>query len=145
MWIGINGVEDISYGYDTNTVGVDAPPGTGLTVGAESINGTAGAQIVGPPASSYVVTSTPGTPGGSAAVTLSVRGKDDGTGKLTSSMVTNVIAGTTIVVRRSTSQTLVDAKQPSDDTVDGFGADPRFYDEAMLRRASSLVAMSAAV
>ncbi|HVE17442.1 MAG TPA: S8 family serine peptidase [Ilumatobacteraceae bacterium] len=97
VWIGINGVEDISYGYDTNSVGVDAPPGTGLTVGAESAKGTAGAQIVGPPASSYVITSTPGTPGGSTAVTLSLRGKDDGTGKLTSSMVTNVIAGTTIV------------------------------------------------
>ena len=97
VWIGINGAEDISYGYDANTVGVDAPPGTGLTVGAESINGTEGAQITGPPAGSYVVTSTPGTPGGSTTVTLSLRGKDHGNATLTSSMVTDVVAGTTIV------------------------------------------------
>ena len=102
VWIGINGVEDISYGYDTNTIGVDAPPTTGLTVGAESINGTEGAQIVGPPASSYVVTSSPGTPGGSAVVTLTVKGKDHGTGTLTSSMVTDVIAGKTIVSTKIT-------------------------------------------
>ncbi|MBK5332267.1 MAG: S8 family serine peptidase [Ilumatobacteraceae bacterium] len=97
VWIGTNGVEDISYGYDTNTVGVDAPPDTGLTIGAESKHGTQGAQIAGPPASSYVITSTPGTPGGAAVVTLSIRGRDHGTGKVTSSMVTDVIAGTTIV------------------------------------------------
>ena len=97
VWIGVNGVEDISYSYDTNTLGVDAPAGTGLTIGAESINGTEGAQIAGPPTSSYLVTSTPGTPGGAAVVTLTIRGKDHGTGTLTSSMVTNVIAGKTIV------------------------------------------------
>ena len=96
VWIGINGVEDISYGYDTDTLGA-MHLRAGLTVGAENVNGTAGAQIVGPPGQSYVVTSTPGTPGGSTAVTLTLRGKDDGTGKSTSSMVTNVIAGTTIV------------------------------------------------
>ena len=102
VWIGTNGVEDISYGYDTNTIGVDAPPGTGLTVGAESIKGTEGAQIAGPPASSYVITSTPGTPGGSAVVTLTVKGRNHGTGKVTSSMVSDVVAGTTIVSTKIT-------------------------------------------
>ena len=97
VWIGINGVEDISYGYDTNTVGVDAPAGNGLTVGAESINGTQGAQITGPPAGDYVVTSSPSTPGGSLAVTLTVRGTDRGNANLTSSMTSDVVAGTTIV------------------------------------------------
>ena len=27
VWIGVNGTQDISYAYDTATVGVDAPPG----------------------------------------------------------------------------------------------------------------------
>ena len=97
VWIGINGVEDISYGYDAATIGQDTPFGYGLTVGAESINGTEGAQITGPPASSYMVTSTPGTPGGSLDVVLTIRGEDRGKGTLTSSLVTNVVAGTTIV------------------------------------------------
>jgi hypothetical protein len=97
VWIGINGVEDISYEYDAATVGLDTPPGYGLTVGAESINGTEGAQITGPPTGSYVVTSTPGTPGGSVDVALTIRGKDRGNGTLTSSMVADVVAGTTIV------------------------------------------------
>ncbi|MGZ4792836.1 MAG: S8 family serine peptidase [Ilumatobacteraceae bacterium] len=97
VWIGTDGVQDISYAYDTNTVGVDAPAGTGLTVGAESINGTQGAQITGPPAGDYVVTSSPGTPGGSLNVTLTVRGLDRGNATLTSSMNTDVVAGTTIV------------------------------------------------
>ena len=97
VWIGVNGTEDISYEYDANTIGVDAPLGYGLTVGAESIRGTQGAQITGPPAGSYVVTSTPGTPGGSMAVTLTIRGRDRGNATLTSSMVTNVVAGATIM------------------------------------------------
>ena len=104
VWIGISDAEDISYGYGANTIGVDAPAGAGLTVGAESKKGTQGAQIGTPPAGSYVITSTPGTPGGSAVVVLTIGSKggdgdngDHGTGKLTSTMVTNVIAGTTIV------------------------------------------------
>ncbi|HEY7628503.1 MAG TPA: S8 family serine peptidase [Ilumatobacteraceae bacterium] len=97
VWIGVNGTEDISYGYDTNTVGVDAPAGYGLTVGAESVHGTEGAQIAGPPAGSYVITSTPGTPGETLNVGLTVRGADRGAATLTSSMTSDVVAGTTIV------------------------------------------------
>jgi Subtilase family/Fibronectin type-III domain/PA domain len=97
VWIGVNGVQDISYAYDTNTIGKDAPPGAGLTVGAENVTGTGGAQITGPPAGSYVVTSTPGAPGGTLDVTLTVRGRDRGHRLLTSTMISDVVAGATIV------------------------------------------------
>ena len=54
-------------------------------------------NIVGPPTGSYVVTSTPGTPGGSAVVTLQVKAKGHDDGTLTSTLVTDVVAGKTIV------------------------------------------------
>ncbi|HEX3087853.1 MAG TPA: S8 family serine peptidase [Ilumatobacteraceae bacterium] len=98
VWIGTGAVQDISYGYDTaTTIGADGDAGVGLQIGAESKNGTQGANIVGPPTSSYVVTSTPGTPGGSAVVTLQVKAKGHDDGTLTSTMITDVVAGKTIV------------------------------------------------
>jgi len=97
VWIGVNGTEDISYAYDPATVGVDAPPGTGLTVGAENVTGSAGAQIAGPPAGSYVVTSTPGQPGGSLAYSLTIQGRDRGPQALTSTLNSDVVVGTTRV------------------------------------------------
>ena len=98
VWIGTGAVQDISYGYDTaTTIGADGDVGVGLQIGAESKNGTQGANIVGPPTSSYVVTSTPGTPGGSAVVTLQVKAKGHDDGTLTSTMITDVVAGKTIV------------------------------------------------
>ena len=45
IWIGIDGVEDITYGYDVGTLGVGTPAGYGLTVGAENPSGTGGADI----------------------------------------------------------------------------------------------------
>ena len=61
VWIGINGVEDVSFTYDpATTIGQDTPPGYGLTVGAENTPGTGGGQIAGPPLEDYVITTTPG-------------------------------------------------------------------------------------
>jgi subtilisin family serine protease len=98
VWIGLNGTEDITYSYAPGTLGADAPPGTGLTVGAENLSGTAGAQISGPPAGSYVVTTTPGIPGESRSYSLNLRASRRGVQTLTSTMRTNVVAGTTRVV-----------------------------------------------
>jgi len=98
VWIGTNGVEDISYGYDVNTIGVGAPGGAGLTVGAENVTGAAGAQISGPPARSYVVSTTPGTPGGSLGYTLRLKASRQGEQSLTSVMRSDVVAGTTRVI-----------------------------------------------
>ncbi|MEP7113254.1 MAG: S8 family serine peptidase [Ilumatobacteraceae bacterium] len=98
VWIGLNGVQDISYAYGAATIGASGDPSVGLAIGAESKNGTEGANIDGPPTGSYLVTSTPGTPGGSLVVTLQVKatGHDDGT--LTSTLVADlVVAGKTIV------------------------------------------------
>ena len=98
VWIGINGTEDISYAYDTNTIGVDAPAGFGLTVGAENVTGSAGAQITEPPAGSYVVTTTPGVPGGSLSYSLSLKATGQGRQSLTSVMRADVVAGLTRVI-----------------------------------------------
>ena len=99
VWLGANGTEDISYGYDTGTVGAPAPSppaGPGLTVGAENESGTAGAQIPsGPPTSDYIVTTTPGTPGASLTYSLTVRGASRGTGTLLTAMSSDIVAGTT--------------------------------------------------
>jgi hypothetical protein len=96
VWIGVNGTQDISYGYDTSAQR-DAPPGAGLTVGAENVTGTAGAQITGAPTGSYAVTATPGQPGGSLTYSLSVQGRDRGAQALTSTLDSDVVVGTTRV------------------------------------------------
>jgi subtilisin family serine protease len=98
VWIGLNGVEDISYSYEpTTTLGVGTPTDYGLTVGAENVTGGAGAQITGPPTGDYVVTTTPGQPGGSFSYTLNVRATRQGQQTLTTSMLTNVVNGVTTV------------------------------------------------
>ncbi len=59
VWIGTGATQDISYEYDTNTIGQDAPrdPTTpdvsNLRIGAESVSGASGNQITGPPTGSY--------------------------------------------------------------------------------------------
>jgi hypothetical protein len=105
VWIGLNGTEDVSYTYDTSALR-DTPQGYGLTVGAESPHGTEGAQITGAPTGDYVVTSTPGAPGGSINVSLTVKATDTGNGTVTSSLTADTVPGTTIVsssiqIRRS--------------------------------------------
>jgi hypothetical protein len=96
-WIGINGTEDISYTYDPSAL-QGVPGGVGpLTVGAENLSATGGAQITGAPTTDYVVTSTPGAPGGSLSYTVTVRGGDRGLGAVTSTMTASLVPGQTIV------------------------------------------------
>jgi Subtilase family/Fibronectin type-III domain/PA domain len=97
VWIGVNGSQEISYAYDTSALGFGAPAGAGLTVGAENVTGTAGAQISGPPSSSYVITSTPGHPGGSWIYSLAIQGKARGNQAVTSTLDSDVVVGTTRV------------------------------------------------
>jgi hypothetical protein len=94
VWIGINGDEDVSYSYDANAL-ADSP--WGLTVGAENESGTGGAQISGAPVGSYIISTTPGAPGGSLSYTLTVKGKQVKPAVLTTTMVTDIVAGSTIV------------------------------------------------
>lgn len=97
VWISTGGTQDISYAYDASTIGDAAPGQSGLTVGAENVTGSAGAQISGPPAGSYVVSSTPGRPGGKLTYSLNIAGRDRGTETLTSTLDSDVVAGTTKV------------------------------------------------
>ncbi len=96
MWIGVNGSEDISYGYAPDAIGADGSP-DGLTVGAENLSGTAGDQISGTPQGPYVITTTPGEPGESLSYTLTIKGHRPGVRSLTTDMTADVVAGTTSV------------------------------------------------
>jgi hypothetical protein len=93
----VNGTEDISYAFASNTIGKAGDPDAGLTTGAENTTGTGGGQIVGPPAGSYVVTSTPGAPGGSLTYSVTVKGLLPRTGVVTTAMTASTVPGTTIV------------------------------------------------
>jgi hypothetical protein len=96
-WLGYDpGVEDLSYAYDVSAM-QDAPAGLGLTVGAENLSGTAGAQITGPPTGDLVVTTTPPQPGGSLTYSMNVLGVDPGDQSLTTSMNSNLVLGSTMV------------------------------------------------
>ena len=97
IWIGVNGVEDVSFGYAVSTLGRGTPSGFGLTVGAENPSGTGGAQITGPPVSSYVITTSPGADGESLSYTLTILGVKRGGQSVTTAMTANIVAGVTRV------------------------------------------------
>ncbi|MEU7853262.1 S8 family serine peptidase [Nonomuraea sp. NPDC049141] len=104
QWIGLNGVEDISYAYDPANLPGDAPAGAGLTVGAENDEGTAGAQISGPPTQDLVVTSTPGAPGGTLTYSMKIKGVSAGVGNVTTATSTPQVKGITVEVDKITVQ-----------------------------------------
>lgn len=97
VWIRTGTVEDISYAYDAPTLASTNTNGQDVTTGAENGSGTAGAQISGLPTGSYVVSSTPGEPGESLTYTLTVFGNKAGPGTLTTTMVSDIVAGITVV------------------------------------------------
>ena len=96
VWIGQNGIQDISYQYAPATDGVDAPAPAGLTVGAENLTGTAGDQIAGAPSGSYAVTSAPPQDGESLVMKLTVRATSAGSRSLASTLQSDVVLGSTI-------------------------------------------------
>jgi subtilisin family serine protease len=96
QWIGVNGVEDITYAYNGQ---LGSPPaGYGLTVGAENFEGTGGSQITGPPVEDYRIASTPGAPGGSMTYQMMLKGVQKGTGSVTTGTSTPLVKGITIEV-----------------------------------------------
>lgn len=102
VWIGLNGEEDITYEFADGTIGSSTPPGTGLTVGVESVKGVNGAMIDGSPAGTLRVTTTPGEPGGSATYTLQVRGNAAGMRNLSTTMTAQNVTGKTTVQSKIT-------------------------------------------
>jgi len=97
IWIGLNGVQDISFPYDPGNLPAD--PGVPFLVGAENENGSGGAQLPAGvlPTEDLVVTSTDPTPGASVSYTVSALGLLLGTGTVTSEMTASTVPGTTVV------------------------------------------------
>jgi hypothetical protein len=97
LWLGNNGVEDVTFTYDPANRPAAPPTSYGLTIGAENLDGSFGGQVPVPaPASDYRVTSAPGSPGGTTFVRLRVKGVVTGNGHVVSTMTTPAVPGTTV-------------------------------------------------
>jgi subtilisin family serine protease len=97
-WLGVNGVEDITFTYDPANLPAAPPAAYGLTVGAENSAGSAGDQLEAaeePPTEDLRVASTPGAPGGSLAYSFELKGVAPGVGEVRTTMRTPLIRGTT--------------------------------------------------
>lgn len=94
-WIGINGVQDITYAYDPANLPGN-PTGQPFLVGAENELGQ-GDMTATLPSGDLRVTSTAPTPGASASYTVNVRGVSAGTGTVTTEMEGPDLPGVTIV------------------------------------------------
>ena len=94
-WIGVNGVQDISYAYDPADLPSD-PAGQDFLVGAENAAGE-GDMVATLPTGDLVVTSTDPTPGASLQYTFTVRGVETGNGTVTTQMRTPAVPGVTVV------------------------------------------------
>jgi subtilisin family serine protease len=92
-WIGIDGVEDNTFAYVPTNLPDD--PGLPFVVGAENLDGTQGSSIAGLPTGDLRVTSTPFVPGGTLSYSVQVKGVQPGAQKVTTSVTTPVVAGTT--------------------------------------------------
>ena len=93
-WIGVNGIEDITFAYDPAALPAD-PAGFPFNVGAENDDGSAGSQIAGLPTEDLRVTSAPAIPGGTATYSVVVRGTSPGTHHVTTSATAPIVNGTT--------------------------------------------------
>jgi len=95
-WIGLNKTEDISYTYDPANLPTQ-PTGQDLTVGAENINGSGGAEIQGAPTGDLSVTTSGAKPGGTASYQFTVRGLHSGTGHILTTLTSPAVPGKTLV------------------------------------------------
>jgi hypothetical protein len=94
-WIGIDGVEDITYAYDPANLPAD-PAGQDFLVGAENVIGEGDMEAVLPTAD-LRVTSTDPVPGDSVSYSVFVEGVKKGTGVVTTEMTTDAVPGVTVV------------------------------------------------
>jgi hypothetical protein len=95
VWIGLNGVQDITYAYDPANLPGD-PAGQDFLVGAENVVGDGDMEAVLPTAD-LRVTSTDPVPGDEAAYIVFVEGAKKGAGVVTTEMTASGIPGVTIV------------------------------------------------
>jgi hypothetical protein len=100
VWIGINGVQDISYAY---AAAPTDPNGQDFLYGAENVLGQ-GEMNATLPTADQTVTSTAATPGDSANYSLIVLGHQKGSGTLTTEMGASSVPGVTVVQTKFTIQ-----------------------------------------
>ncbi len=100
VWIGLNGVEDVSFVYGAVTGGADGL----LTVGAENKFGNRGTNVYANgtgtppgPMTELVVTSTPGAPADPHVITFSALGARRGEWENCAEMTSNAFRGRTII------------------------------------------------
>ncbi|HMG41381.1 MAG TPA: S8 family serine peptidase [Acidimicrobiales bacterium] len=93
-WIGINGVEDITYAYDPANLPTNG--GQDFLVGAENVLGE-GDMVATLPTEDLRVTSTDAEPGDAFSYVVFVRGESQGTFPVTSSMAADTVPGITVV------------------------------------------------
>ena len=93
VWIGINGVQDITFAYAAAQAD---PAGQDFLVGAENDQGEGDVEAV-LPTTDLRVTSTDPVPGESTSYSLTVRGQEVGTGIVTTTMDADGVLGRTIV------------------------------------------------
>jgi subtilisin family serine protease len=98
VWIGLGATQDITFAYDPEARPAN-PNGQPFLVGAENSLGTGGGQLPAGtlPTGDLRVTSTPPVPGGTSTYQVKVRGLFPGDGKVTTSMTSPAVPGTTIV------------------------------------------------
>ncbi len=94
-WIGVNGVQDITYAYDPAALPGD-PSGQDFLVGAENADGEGDMEAVLPTQDLRVTSSDP-APGGSYSYDLRLRGIFVGFGEVTTEMTGDLLPGVTIV------------------------------------------------
>jgi hypothetical protein len=83
VWIGYNGVEDVTWTYGT---GSSSDPFANVGIGAENAEGTSGdsflfafgAQAAPPANTEFKVTTAPGAPGGTQVIDFTMKGKKKG-------------------------------------------------------------------
>ncbi|HEX9995004.1 MAG TPA: S8 family serine peptidase [Acidimicrobiales bacterium] len=93
LWLGINGEEDVSYGYDFDNL-TQPPEEMGLSIGAENSAGTGGEDIHTVPEEPQRIVSTPGAPGEALQYTLTVRGGSVGNATVRTDVRSPAILGT---------------------------------------------------
>jgi hypothetical protein len=98
VWIGSNGEQDITYAYDPDALPAD-PSGKPFVVGAENVNGTAGATIGDGvlPTEDLRVTSSEPERGDVYSYQVTATGVRAGAGTVTTELTSPQLVGTTVV------------------------------------------------
>jgi subtilisin family serine protease len=98
LWLGEGATQDITFAYDPTNPPVD-PNGQPYNIGAENVNGTGGQGLPAGtlPTDDIRVTSTDPVPGATVSYTVTTLAILPGDGKVTTTMDTPAVPGTTVV------------------------------------------------